>query len=105
MGGPSEGWRYLVDSNVDWGQDLKRLKTYAGEREICLSYFGNADPAYYGIKYRPLTDAAKADSCDIAISVNSLYTGDQFAWLRNEKPDARIGYSIYYYDRQKRKLP
>ena len=84
---------------------MKRLKTYAGDREICLSYFGSIDPAYYGIKYRALTDAAKTDTCDIAISVNSLYTGDQFAWLRNLNPDARIGFSIYYYDRRKRILP
>jgi hypothetical protein len=25
-GGPGNGWRQLVDSNLDWGQDLKRLK-------------------------------------------------------------------------------
>ncbi len=24
-GGPANGWRLLVDSNLDWGQDLKRL--------------------------------------------------------------------------------
>ena len=105
-GGSAQGTRYLIDSNVDWGQDLKHLKSYVaarGEREICLSYFGNIDPAYYGVRYRALTDAAKTDSCDVAVSVNSLYTGDQFAWLRNRNPDARIGYSIYYYDR--RNLP
>jgi len=25
IGGPSEGWRYLSDSGLDWGQDLKTL--------------------------------------------------------------------------------
>lgn len=28
-GGPEEGYRYLADSNIDWGQDLKRLARYA----------------------------------------------------------------------------
>jgi 4-amino-4-deoxy-L-arabinose transferase-like glycosyltransferase len=107
-GGGAQGPRYLIDSNVDWGQDLKRLKSYQaahGGREICLSYFGHIDPAYYAIQSRPLTDAAKQDSCDLAISVNSLYSDDQFAWLRKLTPDARIGYSIYYYDRQKLPIP
>jgi hypothetical protein len=27
-GGPDRGWRYLTDSNVDWGQDTKRLAAY-----------------------------------------------------------------------------
>ncbi len=100
-GGSSQGPRYLIDSNVDWGQDLKRLKAYqaqAGHPDLCLSYFGNIDPAYYGISYRPLTSRTNADACDIAISVNDLYSlSGEYAWLRNLTPDARIGYSIYYY--------
>ena len=50
-GGPSGGHRHLVDSNLDWGQDLKRLAAYArehGETEIKLAYFGSADPTRYG---------------------------------------------------------
>jgi hypothetical protein len=42
----------LVDSNLDWGQDLKGLKAYMvkeGIPRLKLSYFGSADPAYYGI--------------------------------------------------------
>jgi hypothetical protein len=51
-GGPTNGWTVLVDSNLDWGQDLKRLKTWMtarGVKRIKLSYFGSADPAYHGI--------------------------------------------------------
>ncbi len=25
VGGPKNGYKYVTDSNVDWGQDLKRL--------------------------------------------------------------------------------
>ena len=49
-GGPDGGWRYVTDSNLDWGQDLKRLSEFVEERgisEIHLDYFGTADPAYY----------------------------------------------------------
>ena len=52
-GGPSGGWRYLVDSNLDWGQDLKALKRWMddhGVARVKLSYFGAADPDYYGLR-------------------------------------------------------
>jgi len=52
-GGPTRGWRLLVDSNLDWGQDLKRLKGWMdshGVEQVKLSYFGSASPSYYGIR-------------------------------------------------------
>ena len=49
-GGPENGWRHLVDSSLDWGQDLPGLKTWldanARGEKIFLSYFGAGDPAY-----------------------------------------------------------
>jgi len=51
VGGPRNGHRYLVDSNLDWGQDLKRLSVYARARPqetIKLAYFGSTDPRCYG---------------------------------------------------------
>ncbi len=51
VGGPRNGHRYLVDSNLDWGQDLKRLSEYARARPqetIKLAYFGSTDPRCYG---------------------------------------------------------
>jgi hypothetical protein len=53
-GGPDRGYRYLVDSNLDWGQDLKGLRKYMDEhgiQRVWLSYFGQVDPHYYGISY------------------------------------------------------
>jgi hypothetical protein len=53
-GGPDNGYKYLVDSNLDWGQDLKGLKRYMvrhGIEKVWLSYFGTANPDYYGIEY------------------------------------------------------
>lgn len=50
VGGPARGHLYFADSNIDWGQDLLRLRDYAkqhaGER-IFLSYFGSARPLRY----------------------------------------------------------
>jgi len=53
VGGPARGAEYLVDSNLDWGQDLKELKGWMVSHnltEISLAYFGTADPRYYGIQ-------------------------------------------------------
>jgi hypothetical protein len=51
-GGPSNGFRYLSDSNLAWGGNLKALKAWMEEEgvgHVNLAYFGTADPAYYGI--------------------------------------------------------
>lgn len=53
VGGPAGGHRFLADSNIDWGQDLKRLARYATdhpEERIKLAYFGSAVPEAYGLK-------------------------------------------------------
>ncbi len=50
VGGPSGGYRYVVDSNVDWGQDLKRVANWVNDNNISkiyLDYFGWSDPYYY----------------------------------------------------------
>src|SRR5262249_20418862 len=56
-GGPGNGYKCLVDSNLDWGQDLRGLKEYMdahGIDKIKLSYFGTGEPDYYGIHYEYL---------------------------------------------------
>jgi hypothetical protein len=57
-GGPQNGWRHLVDSSLDWGQDLPGLKRWleanAKDTPVYLSYFGTGEPIYYGIHARRL---------------------------------------------------
>jgi 4-amino-4-deoxy-L-arabinose transferase-like glycosyltransferase len=119
VGGPAQGYRYLGDSNLDWGQDLKGVKTYMEKQKlpvIYLSYFGSAPPSYYGIRYQyvpgtwplewpPLTERVPARSPRkiLAISVNNLQDvatayDPLFRWLWLRKPVAKIGYSIFVYD-------
>ena len=61
IGGLRQGYHWLGDSNVDWGQDLKELKRYMAELgidRVQLSYFGTADPAHYGINYEYLPSSS-----------------------------------------------
>jgi hypothetical protein len=117
VGGPSQGWRYLVDSNVDWGQDLKALKRWTDEHgvtQLKLSYFGTADPAYYRIPCEMLPSKMHPDPPRIvrdiqpgevvAVSATNLQ-GVYFEGadrhlmnrLRALTPIDRVGYSIFIF--------
>jgi hypothetical protein len=109
-GGPKHGPGYLIDSNLDWGQDAKNLKQYLTEHhaeEPCVSYHGMAELDYYGIQAHPVPRAVtpehvNAIDCMVAVSASLLYLPDgDFDGLRAREPDARIGYSIYVYDLRK----
>jgi 4-amino-4-deoxy-L-arabinose transferase-like glycosyltransferase len=113
-GGPEKGYKILADSNIDWGQDLIRLKKYMDEQkldELCLVHFGRVDPQIYGISYQ--LPYPGVDCRLLAISVNFLvglpyFANDHgkivgvkpenFRGLRARKPLARVGYSILVFD-------
>lgn len=52
-GGPKNGYKHLVDSSLDWGQDLKYLKFWLKENKlenndnVYLSYFGTSSIDYH----------------------------------------------------------
>jgi hypothetical protein len=54
-GGPENGHAHLVDSNIDWGQDLLQLKRWLEEhpeaQPLHLAYFGGFDPRVAGIEF------------------------------------------------------
>ncbi|MFQ5877423.1 MAG: ArnT family glycosyltransferase [Acidobacteriota bacterium] len=114
IGSPANAPYVLHDSNVDWGQDLKRLARYQRGRripEIRLAYWGPTRPEHYGIRYRPWTRAAAESDRPppgvYAISVNHLVNlkkrvvlaGDapNLDWLRRFEPAERVGGSILIY--------
>jgi hypothetical protein len=55
VGGPARGYTRLVDSSLDWGQDLPGLKVWldthraSADEPVYLSYFGTSSPAHFGI--------------------------------------------------------
>lgn len=62
-GGSSRGYEHLVDSSLDWGQDLPALKNWidnhravVGGKTVYLAYFGSADPRWYGIDAKTLPE-------------------------------------------------
>jgi hypothetical protein len=116
VGGPRNGYRWLVDSNLDWGQDLKGLKRWMddnGASHINLAYFGSADPGNYGIECTYLAGSPPFAQEQIrkprlpglvAVSATHLQgvylSGAErnfFRPLLTRKPDAVIGHSIHVY--------
>jgi hypothetical protein len=55
VGGPLKGSDHLVDSNIDWGQDLLHLKewyeAHPEARPLGLAYFGYVDPRIAGLEF------------------------------------------------------
>ena len=116
-GGSRNGWRLLVDSNLDWGQDLKRLAEWLRAHPapgLKLSYFGSADPAYYGIESEALPGYTAPHAARItreirpgdvlAVSATNLQgvylEPDDRALMkrvRTLRPIARVGFSIFVY--------
>jgi hypothetical protein len=117
VGGPRNGSDYLVDCNLDWGQDLILLKRWMVAHDvqhINLSYYGTADPAAYGITNCTHLVSTMFDyhvgqfepprlPGYVAVSVSDLrgFFSDKIAGvyrpLLAQKPVAVIGFSIYVY--------
>jgi tetratricopeptide (TPR) repeat protein len=120
VAGPRNGHKILLDSNLDWGQDLKELRNWmnaAGVAAIQYFYFGfpsAAAPRYYGIHalFLPGSWVHPHDVFRdpyprppyLAISMNQLHGlyfegGDKelVKSLRKIEPVARVGYSIWVY--------
>lgn len=106
VGGTAAADKWLVDSNLDWGQDLPALAEELKRRDVQvvrLSYFGMGRPSYYGIKG---LDPHVITTGWYAISRTYLSgwwpPGDPYAWLRSLRPVKLIGGSIalFYIDEE-----
>lgn len=104
------GDRILLDSNIDWGQGLKRVRAFMdreGIDRIGLAYFGHVDPAVYGIDW----DFPRPDRPGlVAVSANFLHgypyatyaegrmvpvPPDAFTWIAKLPRVADLGGGIY----------
>ena len=114
--GTDNGYKYVVDSNYDWGQDFKRLVKWVEENNIeriKIDYFGGADVRYYlGDKAEWFDSSSGVQKGYLAVSTTYLQSGigepvpgfnydaGFYRWLEDYEPIARAGKSIliYYID-------
>lgn len=114
--GPRNGPRHLLDSNVDWGQDLLLLKAWLNRNPDVqldgLAYWGVCPLAAAGVPEAPPPprsswDYEESNQCNrqlgprpgwYALSVNCLYDRRrQYRYFLRSEPVALVGYSIYIY--------
>jgi hypothetical protein len=119
-GGPERGWRYLSDSNVDWGHCLPELAAYMkrhGIQKLKMFPFGFDKPHRYfprgeaELEFTPWTPnkirgaVYEPQPAIYAVPV-SLLGGqyyepefkDYLRFFRDRTPDARPGFCIFVYD-------
>jgi len=110
-GGPDGGYKYLVDCNLDWGQDLPALAEYQNRKAIdrlVFSYFGTDDPEKYGITYDllcPPLGGKKPPPGIYAVSATNrqgLYLFpnrmEQLAWFRGSEPTHVVAHTMLIFD-------
>jgi hypothetical protein len=100
--------RVTVSSDLDWGQDLKRLarelRARAVER-VAIAYAGTADLARHGLPEHTVLLPQQPVTGWIAISLRVLYMAPEgYGWLKAYEPVTRVGSSIdlYYIDEDRR---
>lgn len=115
VGGPEQGWRYLADSDQDWGQGLPLLAKWMKTRQmphVLLAYSGAGDPRMYGIHYQDvispalITEHYRGETFDswpggvhLAVGTKVLQSEPYWlGWLRKRTPTSRLGGSIFIYD-------
>jgi len=111
-GGEEGGHRFLLDSSLDWGQDLPRLAEWMKRENVAqvqLAYHGVDDPSRFGIVREdlpgivlyPSHPPAVPLSGVVAVSPNLLFglvgkAGEPYARLRQVPPDDRAGVFFIY---------
>jgi hypothetical protein len=117
-GGPAGGWRHLIDSNYDWGQDLFHLKGWLDDhpeaRLLRLACMSAVDPAVLGIDYElPPQESGSPAPGWFAVSANFVCglpylapdgTGGYryipagaYRYFQRFQPVARAGRTIFIY--------
>ncbi len=118
IGGPANGYKYVTDSNLDWGQDLKRLAQWVKQNKvdkIYVEYFGGSTVEYYlDDKFSPWWGQRSPQDLNekggyLALSATFLQGGrgklapgfydksGYYNWLNNFEPLTVIGHSIFVY--------
>jgi len=102
---PQNAWRFLTDSNLDWGQGLIAVREYEFKHlnePAHLAYFGSVNPALYGVRALPLEPNQPVNGKVIAglsaLSGQVLPDPNSYRWLLNHKPSQMLDRSMFVYD-------
>ena len=114
VGGSNNGYKYLDDSNIDLGYDLKRLAEYQNKEpdlKVAFAWSTYVDAGrFYGIKNIETLNSKKlwlTPNGKYAVSTHAVIRTrlagqvnkiDQINWMDSYKPIDRIGQSFLIYE-------
>ncbi|HOU16219.1 MAG TPA: hypothetical protein PKZ84_24210, partial [Anaerolineae bacterium] len=120
-GGARSGYRYLVDSNLDWGQNLWDLRAWMdahGEDHVYYAHYSPARLDVYGINADFLPPDPRAVAFAPWNPAPGLYAIgatvlqgpyapeiNTYAWFRAREPLARLGNALWVYRVPLRETP
>lgn len=111
-GGPENGYRHLVDSNLDWGQNLWQLRdwmTATGAERVYYAHYSPAQPQTYGItadflppdpravEFTPWRPAPGVYALGATVLQGPYATVNTYAWFRARPPTAQLGHALFVY--------
>jgi hypothetical protein len=116
VGGTNQGWKYMADSDQDWGQGLPVLAAWLRRekiQQVFLAYAGAGDPRLYSIRYQDVFSPALVskeyrgeifkswpDRMILALGTKVAQSEPAaFAWiLQNRKPTFPAGPTFLIFD-------
>ena len=101
---PTQTWKYLADSNIDWGQGLIALKKYQDEHPgetLYVRTFGGFDPTFYGIKCQAFSRTERPHGT-VIVSANEMAgylmdDPDGMRWLLQYPMKAYLNHTLFVY--------
>ncbi len=89
VGGPDGGYRYLSDSNVDWGQSSNLLQGYLQEHPEAR--YQSPDAKFHPAPGEYIVGASRLQGV-------GMVDPDTYAWFRQRKPRTILAHSLLVYD-------
>jgi 4-amino-4-deoxy-L-arabinose transferase-like glycosyltransferase len=107
VGGPSNGYKHLVDSSLDWGQDLPGLKRYLREHHldgenttpVYVGYFGTSSLSHYQIRAQDVATCplwTEGVYCISATYLQLIYVGHPGPWTSNYEQEYQSALEAIY---------
>jgi hypothetical protein len=120
-GGPEGGYRYLVDSNLDWGQNLWDLREWMDEEgyeSVYYAHYSPARPSAYGldadflppdpraVPFAPWDPAPGAYAIGATVLQGPYAPNvNTYAWFRAREPLDRLGNALFLYEVEEPRAP
>lgn len=97
-GGPNGGHKILSDSNLDWGQNIYRIRNYVNKNPqtkfyIIYNWDGQVALNYYGLGNMNLPENHGQINGEVIISDSDL-TNENYSWLKNY-PSKQIAPGVF----------